>query len=137
VEGDLEKLYDYKLDRGGDSVVIMADSYIDYVDTSKVNTVDVTLEYKNDIEATLASVKVDEMTEYEYSANISGNTLTFTDTDYSNTNGVYMLTFYDKSENIISSDIFNSNDLLEVTYKVNFSDGTDSRIFKYEPVKTT
>jgi len=93
--------------------------------------------YENDIEATLASVKVDEMGDYNYSAVISENTLTFTDADYSNTNGVYMLTFFDKDDVVVTKDIYDSNELLTVAFKVNFSDGSESKVFTYKPVKPT
>lgn len=93
--------------------------------------------YENDIEATLANVYVDEMGDYNYSAVISGNTLTFTDADYSNTNGVYMLTFFDKDDVVVTEDIYDSNELLTVAFKVNFSDGSESKVFTYKPVKPT
>ena len=131
-EDEVYTLTDYKTDRGGESIVIRANIYSNLVDTTNVSTVDVTVQYTDSLADTVDTVTVDEMGDYNYEAVINGNTLTFTDEDFSNTQASYMLTF-SKDGSFVAEDIYNNNALVTVTYKLNFSDGTESKEFVYSP----
>ena len=95
---------------------------------------DVNLYYNNELSNYTASVTIDEMSETQYDGEINGTQLRFTDTNYSDTNVAYMITFKDADGNIVTEDVFNNNKLIEIMYTVVLQDGSleDIRVLKFE-----
>lgn len=116
----------YSSDRGGDSIFISSPrnySMFDTETTNKIKSVTVELTYTDSLENTVASLSIDEMSSTHYTGVISGNTVTFSDLDFSDTNSGYEMTFENGDGTNVSSTVYSDNKLLRAKYTVTLSDG--------------
>ena len=117
----------YSSDRGGDSIFISSPrnySMFDTETTNKIKSVTVELTYTDSLENTVASLSIDEMSSTHYTGVISGNTVTFSDLDFSDTNGGYEMTFENSEGTNVSSTVYSDNKLLKAKYTVTLSDNS-------------
>lgn len=117
----------YSSDRGGDSIFISSPriySMFDTETTNKIKSVAVELTYTDSLENTVASLSIDEMSSTHYTGVISGNTVTFSDLDFSDTNGGYEMTFENSEGTNVSSTVYSDNKLLKAKYTVTLSDNS-------------
>lgn len=117
----------YSSDRGGDSIFISSPKGYDMFDTettNKIKSVTVELTYTDSLENTVASLSIDEMSSTHYTGVISGNTVTFSDLDFSDTNGGYEMTFENGDGTNVSSTVYSDNKLLKAKYTVTLSDNS-------------
>lgn len=117
----------YSSDRGGDSIFISSPKGYDMFDTettNKIKSVTVELTYTDSLENTVASLSIDEMSSTHYTGVISGNTVTFSDLDFSDTNGGYEMTFKNSEGTNVSSTVYSDNKLLKAKYTVTLSDNS-------------
>ena len=117
----------YSSDRGGDSIFISSPrnySMFDTETTNKIKSVTVELTYTVSLENTVASLSIDEMSSTHYTGVISGNTVTFSDLDFSDTNGGYEMTFENSEGTNVSSTVYSDNKLLKAKYTVTLSDNS-------------
>lgn len=116
----------YSSDRGGNSIFISSPrnySMFDTETTNKIKSVTVELTYTDSLENTVASLSVDEMSSTRYTGAISGNTVTFSDLDFSDTHNGYEMTFKNSGGTNVSSTVYSDNKLLRAKYTVTLSDG--------------
>ena len=117
----------YSSDRGGDSIFISSPKGYDMFDTettNKIKSVTVELTYTVSLENTVASLSIDEMSSTHYTGVISGNTVTFSDLDFSDTSGGYEMTFENGDGTNVSSTVYSDNKLLKAKYTVTLSDNS-------------